>query len=160
MRGAESFRRRAGLRLPADHHHYLADSRGLARSDLTRALLFYRANESDHPSWSGGFGTSYLGHGSTGSLSAGLHTLVACLLSFCAPPRITTDSAWTDARTRWQVSGATKPPAYSSHGSRKNQPTMDGAGSAVLSLTASAMLHNVSVNEARRRHAKWLWAAR
>ncbi len=126
----------------------------------TTAQRFYRANESDHPPRSGCFGTLYLGHSEARSISAGSQTLVAGLLSLCAPPRITTDSAWAAVRARWQVSGATKPPAYPSNGSRKNQQTIDGAGSAVLSLTASATLNNLSVNEARRRHAKWPWAAR
>jgi uncharacterized protein len=62
-------------------------------------------------------------------------------------------------RTRWQTSGATRPPAYASYGSGKNQPTVDSAGSAVSSITDSTLLQTVSVNEARRSLAKWQWTA-
>ncbi len=43
------------------------------------------------------------------------------------------------------------PAAYSSYGSGENQPALDSAGGAVPSSAAGAMLHNVSVNEVRRR---------
>ena len=39
-----------------------------------------------------------------------------------------------------EVGSATLPPAYASHGSRENEPTMDGARGALLSLAASSRL--------------------
>ncbi len=40
-------------------------------------------------------------------------------------------------------------------GSGENQPTLDSTRSALFSFAAGAMLHNVSVNEARKRTLKW-----
>ncbi len=59
------------------------------------------------------------------------------------------------AAARWQAGGAALPAANPSHGSGENQPTMDHAGSPVLSFASDAMLHDVSVNEGRRRPMKW-----
>jgi hypothetical protein len=50
------------------------------------------------------------------------------------------------AAARWQAGGATLPAADSSSGSGENQPTVDSAGSAQLSLAVGATLHHLSVN--------------
>src|SRR5260370_40002686 len=72
----------------------------------------------------------------------------------CASPRIATAGARTTTRTRGQADGTTRPPAYPSHGSGENQPSMDRAGSALLSFAAGAMLQTLSVNEARTCRSK------
>ena len=108
---------------------------------------FHRAAESERPSWRGSAGTSHLGHGPASSKTAGSLRMVASLLSFCPSPRSAPSSARAATRARWQADGATLPTAYSSHGSGKNQPTVDCAGSAVLSLAASAILQTLSVNK-------------
>ena len=101
---------------------------------------FYRAGESDRPSWGGGAGTPHVGHGPAGPTTAGSPGMVASVLSFCAPPRITPGSARAAARARWQAGGATLPAANSSHGSRENQPTVDGARGALLPIAAAFRL--------------------
>ncbi len=63
------------------------------------------------------------------------------------------------AAARGQTGGAALPAAYGSSGSGKNQPTMDHAGSPVLSFAADAMLHKMSVNEVKSRTMKWQEAA-
>ena len=77
--------------------------------------------------------------------------MVACLLSFCPSPRIALAGARAAARARGQTSGTMLPAAYSSDGSRENQPALDSAGGAVPSSAADALLHNVSVKEVSRR---------
>ena len=68
---------------------------------------------------------------------------------FVASPRIAASSAHAATRTRGQPFGSTLPAAYASHGSRKNDPTMDRARSAVLSLTKCARLETGSANALR-----------
>jgi len=80
--------------------------------------------------------------------------MVARLLAFCASSPITPSSARAAARARWQIGGTTLPAAYSSHGGGENEPTMDGAGSAVPSLIASARRPHVSMKDVRRRPVK------
>jgi len=70
----------------------------------------------------------------TSQQASGQFGMVASVLSFCAPPCLAADSAPAASRTRWQTSSATLPPAYPSHGSGQNQPTMDGARGALLPL--------------------------
>jgi hypothetical protein len=115
---------------------------------------FHRAGSTDGASWRGGSGTPHLGHGEACPTTAGSLGMVAGLLSFRAPPRITTDSARAAARARRQVGSATLPAAHSSHGSREKHPTVVNAGSPVLSFATTAMLHNVSGYKARRRPVK------
>ncbi len=112
---------------------------------------FYRAGESHCPSWGSSLGTSHMGHGPTSPTVAGTPGMVASLLSFCAAPYIVTGDAHAATRTRWQTSGTTLLAAYSSHGSGKNQPALDSAGSAMPSSAADAMLNNLIVNEVTRR---------
>jgi hypothetical protein len=119
---------------------------------------FYRADESDHQAWNSRAGSSHLGYGSAVPAPARSSRVVASVLSFCATSRIAAGGACAASRTGWQPSGATRPPAYTSHGSRQSQPTMVNAGCPVLSFAASAMLHHVSVNRVRRRPVKWQWA--
>jgi hypothetical protein len=120
---------------------------------------FYRAGESDRPSWSGSVGASHLGHGPPGSTTLSSPGMVASLLSLCASPCIATCGAGATTSARWQADGAMLPTAYPSHGNGKNKPTMDSAGCALLSLATGATLHTMSVKEVRRRHVKWQEAA-
>ena len=120
---------------------------------------FYRAGESDRPSWGGSAGTSHLGHGPTGSTTLSPLGMVASLLSLCVSPCIATSGTRAATSARWQADGAMLPTAYPSHGSGKNEPTMDRAGCALLSLATGATLHTLSVNEGRRHHVKWQEAA-
>jgi hypothetical protein len=145
----------------ARHARDAARERGRSQKHLagTRFLRrvehgFHRAGESDRSSWGGSARTTYLGHFPTGPTAAGLSGVVASVLSFCTPPCLAAGEARAATRARWQSSGATKPPAYSSHGSGENQPTMDGAGSAVPSLLAGAMRPHGSMKGVRRRPGK------
>ena len=88
---------------------------------------FYRAGESNHPSWGGSSGTSHVGHGEARPTTSGPSGMVASLLSFCASPCIATDGARTTTRTRWQADGTTLPAMYSSDGSGENQPAVDSS---------------------------------
>ena len=97
---------------------------------------FYRAGESHCPSWGSSLGTSHVGHGPTSPTTASASRMVASLLSFCESAYIVKDGAHATTRTRWQTSGTALPAAYESSGSRKNQPVLDSAGSAVPSTTA------------------------
>ncbi len=115
----------------------------------------YRAGESDCPPWSGSFGASHLVHGEACPTPPSSSRVVASLLSCCASPCIAPGDTWAAARARWQAGGATLPATYPSHGSRENQPTVVNAGSPVLSLATSAMLHHLSVNGASRHPVKW-----
>jgi hypothetical protein len=112
---------------------------------------FYRAGESHCPSWGSSLGTPHVGYGEARPTAAGASGMVASLLSFCATPYIVTGGAHAATRTRWQTSGTTRPSAYSSDGSEKNQLVLDSAGSAVLSSAAGATHNNLSVNEVTRR---------
>ncbi len=121
----------------------------------TAEHCFYRAGESDRPSWGGSAGTPHLGHGEARSTTLRPLGMVASLVSLCASPYIATSSARASASARWQADRATLPTAYPSHGSGKNQPTMDSAGSALLSLATGVTLHMLSVNEVRKHPMKW-----
>ena len=101
---------------------------------------FIERVESDRPPWSSGSGSSHLGHGSAVPTPAGPSGVVASVLPFCASSRIAASDARAAARTRWQTSGATLSATYASHGSRENQPTMDGARGALVPLAAGFRL--------------------
>jgi hypothetical protein len=101
---------------------------------------FSRAGESHDPSWSGSAGTSHLGYSPASPTAAGASGMVASLLSFCAAPYIVTGGARAATRARRQANGATLPTAYSSHGSGKNQPTVDGVRGALLPIAADFRL--------------------
>src|SRR5262249_11462442 len=101
---------------------------------------FYRAGESDHPTWDSGAGSSHLGHGAADSTLVGSPGVVARLLSLRASSRIATSGARGAPSTRGQTSGATLPATDSSHGSRQNEPTMDGSRSALVSLAVGFCL--------------------
>jgi hypothetical protein len=111
---------------------------------------FYRAGSADRPSWGGSAGTSHLGHSPANSTTLSPLGMVASLLSFCASTRIAPGSARSATSARWQTSGSTLPTAYGSSGSGENQPTMDSAGSALLSPAAGTTLHTLSMNEVWR----------
>jgi transposase-like protein len=121
----------------------------------TTQYCFHRAGESDRPSWSGSSRKTYLGHSTAVSTPLGPPRVVAGILSFCASPRIVTGDAHAASRTRGQAGGATLPAAYPSHGSRENQPTVDCAGSALLSSADGTRITPLRANEARRRPVKW-----
>jgi hypothetical protein len=65
----------------------------------TAENCFYRASESDRPSWGGSAGTPHLGHGPASPTTPGPPGMVASLLSFCASPCIATDGAHAATRT-------------------------------------------------------------
>src|SRR5260370_21074241 len=110
---------------------------------------FYRAGESDRTSLSGSAGTPHLGHGPASSTTLSPPGMVASLLSLCASACITTSGTREAASARWQADRATLPTVYRSSGSGKNQPAMDSAGSALLSLATGTTLHLLIVNEVR-----------
>ena len=83
--------------------------------------------------------------------------MVVSVLSFRAPPRITPDSACAAARARGQTSGTTLPAAYTSDGSRQNQPTMDGARGALLPIAAAFRLR---ATQARYDGSAMSWRSR
>jgi hypothetical protein len=66
--------------------------------------------------------------------------MVARLVSCCASSPSAAGSARAASRTRGQPSGATVPAADASHGSRKNEPTMDGRRGALVPLAAGLCL--------------------
>jgi len=94
-------------------------------------------------------GTPNIGYSTAVSTSLGPSGVVASLLSFCTSPCIAASSTCAATRTRRQPFGSTLPAAYASHGSRKNDPTVDRARSAVLSLTKCARLETGSANALR-----------
>ena len=106
----------------------------------TAERRFYRASQSDGAPWGGSTGSPHMGHSSAVPTTAGTSGMVASLLSFCAAPYIVTDGARAATRARGQAGGATLPPAYSSHGSGKNQSTVVGARRALLPIAASFRL--------------------
>jgi hypothetical protein len=105
---------------------------------------FYRASESDGPPWGGSAGTPHVGDGSAVPTPAGPPRVVACLLSFCASPRVAARGMRTAPRARWQPSGTTLPAANPCHGSRQNPSTMDGARSALLPLAKGFRLSGIA----------------
>ena len=132
-------------------------SQGLLTEDgllWTTEHRFYRTPEFDRPPWGGSAGSPDLGHFSAVSASAGPSGVVARVLSFCASSRIAADSTPAASRTRGQAGGSTLPAAYSSHGGRENQPSMDGARSSLLSPIARATRPNGSMKDVRRRPVK------
>jgi hypothetical protein len=62
---------------------------------------FYRASESDRPSWGGSAGTPHLGHLEARSTTPGPPGMVASLLSCCASPHIAAGGPRAAARARW-----------------------------------------------------------
>jgi hypothetical protein len=121
--------------------------RGRSQSCLTGIRLywtiehgFYRAGESDGPAWGGSARTPHVGDGSAITTPAGSRGVVACVLSFRAPPPITTNGAGAASRARRQTSGATLSATDSSDGSGQNEPAMDGTRGARLPLAAGFRL--------------------
>ena len=131
--------------------------RGCAHSRLTEIRFLwsvkhrlYRAGESDSASRRGSAGTSHLGHSAAVPTPARPSGVVARLLSLCSSACIPTSGLRPAARARGQTSGATLPPADSSHGSRQNHPTMDSRGSPLFSSAAGLLLSLLRAPEARR----------
>jgi hypothetical protein len=104
---------------------------------------FFRTGESDDPAWRLSSRKTYLGHRTASSTPFCPLRMVARLLPLCASSRITSRGARAATRARWQTASATLSAAYPSHGSRKNQPTMDGARGALLPLAASFRLRGI-----------------
>src|SRR5438105_1612496 len=111
-------------------------------------------NQSRERQGKGSAGGSYVGDGEARPTTSGPPGMVVSLLSLCTSPCIAPVGARSATRTRWQTSGATRPPVYSSYGSEENQPTVVNAGSPVLSPASGATLHTLSVSEVRRRPGK------
>jgi len=61
---------------------------------------FYRAGESDRPSWGGSAGTSHLGHSEACSTTLSPLGMVASRLTFCASTRIAPGGARTATSAR------------------------------------------------------------
>src|SRR5258708_29819975 len=78
---------------------------------------FYRAGESDRPTWGGSTSTPHLGHGAASSTTLSPPGMVASLLSLCASPYIATNGPRAATIARSQPIGAALPAPYHSHGS-------------------------------------------
>src|SRR5215469_5489385 len=87
---------------------------------------FYRAGESDRPTWGGRARTPHLGHGEASSTPVGTPGVVASLLPFRTPSSIAARGARAVARTRGQADGATLSAPDAGDGRRKNPSTVDG----------------------------------
>jgi hypothetical protein len=131
----------------------------LTRTGLLRAAehRIYRTGESERPSWGCCSRTPHLGHIPSSSTPLRPPGMVASLLSLCASSRITTSGAGAATSARWQTSGATVPAAYASHGSGKNEPTMDSEGGALLPIAASFRLR---ASQARCGRSIISWSGR
>jgi hypothetical protein len=150
----------AGARLARDASGDSSRSYGRLTGDgsfWTTEHRFYPPGESDRPSRSGSARTTYVGHVPTGSTAPGPSGVVACLLSSCASSCIVAGSAHAASRTRGQTSSATLPTAYTSDGSRKNQPTMDGARGALLPIAAGSRLRATEVRSGWQCHVTGRW---
>jgi hypothetical protein len=92
----KSYRRRKLLRVThVMRLGTLADLTVARASDgflWTAEYRVHRASEPVRPTWSGGFGASYLGDGPAGPSPPGPLGMVASVLSFCASPRCSPDS--------------------------------------------------------------------
>jgi hypothetical protein len=148
---------RAGAGDPCD----AAWNRGRSQSRLagirflwTTEHGFHRASEFDRPTWHSSARSPHLGYSTAVSTPVSSPRVVASLLSFRPPSCLAARGTGAAARTRWQVDGSTRPPAYGSSGGGENEPTMDGAGSPVPSPPADAMYPKVSMNDVRRRPVK------
>ena len=97
----------------------------------------------------GGSGKTNLGHFSTSAPVAGPSGMVARVLPFCPSPCLPAHDARAAARTRGEAASATLSSADPSHGRRENDPTMDGARSALVPLAPAFRL--------RGSQARW-WA--
>jgi hypothetical protein len=127
----KSYRRRKLVRVT---HVMRLGNRGCSRGRLTgigslrtAEHRFYRAGESDGPTWRGSAGPPDLGDGAAVPIPVGSFGVVAGLLSFCAPPRSAVREAWAAASARGQPSGVALSAPDPCHGSRQNPSTMDGA---------------------------------
>jgi hypothetical protein len=123
------------------HARDAAGDRGRSHSRLTGIGFlwttehgFHRAGESDCPTRGGSSRTPDLGHVPTGSTAPGSPGVVASLLPFCTPSCSAAGEARAAARTRGQTAGATLSATDASHGSGKNEPTMDSQGGALVPL--------------------------
>jgi hypothetical protein len=101
---------------------------------------FYRAGESDGPSWNSCPGSSNLGDGAAVPTTARPSGVVACVLSLRASPRSAAGEARAAARTRGQAAGPTLSAPYTSDGCRQIPSTMDNSGGALLPLAARSRL--------------------
>jgi transposase-like protein len=114
---------------------------GRSPSRLTRVRLlrtvehgFYRASEPDGPTWGGSAGSPHLGHSIVVPTPVSPPRVVACLLPFCTPTRITASSARAAARARRQTIGATLSVPDACDGSGENPSTLDDARGALVPL--------------------------
>jgi hypothetical protein len=86
---------------------------------------FHRADESDRPPWRGSAGTSHVGHGEARPTTAGPFGMVASLVSFCAPPRSTTNGARA-AGSRGGENWWRSVTGSASQRWQREEPTVDG----------------------------------
>jgi hypothetical protein len=126
--------------------------RCLTRTGLLRAAEhgFYRAGESNRPTWGCSSRPPHVGDGSAVLAPAGPSRVVASLLPLCASPCLAPGDARAAASARWQTSSPVLPAAYPCHGSGKNEPMLDSEGGALLSLTSCATLHQGCVKKVGR----------
>ncbi len=130
-----------GLACDASWHRDRSHSRLTGIRPLwTVEYRLYRAGESDRPTWNSRTDTPHVGHRTAVSPPAGPSGVVASLLPFCTSPCLATSGARAATRARWQSSGTTLPATDASHGSGKNEPTMDSHRGALLPLAASFRL--------------------
>src|SRR5262249_9281607 len=117
-------------------HICLADD-GLLRTVEHR---IYRAGESDGPARRGWASPPDMGHVPTGSTAAGSSGVVVRLLPFCSSSRVAASGLCRASRARWQATGATLSTTDTSHGRWQNEPTMDSARCALVSVAAGFRL--------------------
>jgi hypothetical protein len=72
--------------------------------------------------------------------AAGQSGMVARVLPFCASSPLPARGARAATRARWQTARTTLSATDASHGSGKNEPTMDSQGGALLPVAASFRL--------------------
>jgi hypothetical protein len=101
---------------------------------------FYRAGESDGPTWGGSPRPPHLGYGSAVLTPAGPPRVVARVLSLCTAPCLAAGEPRAATRRRGSASCTTLPAADARHGSRQNPSPMDGARSALVPLAKGLRL--------------------
>ena len=76
---------------------------------------------------------------------------------FVRPHAIAASGARAATRARWQTAGATLPATDASHGSRQNEPTMDGTRGALVPLAAGFRLRGSQARWGCSTHVAGRW---
>jgi hypothetical protein len=127
------------MRFPAHFGHWLQvprRGRTMHQWQVAAGLIYgqvkkiYRLPPSCSPIWSGGERT----------------------ITDVATARLAAHCAASPTSARGEASGTTLPSAYRSHGSGKNHPTVDHAGSALFPFAIGATPRTMSVKGVRRHH--------